>query len=882
MADKNTQPDEASRDQPVDKLTTGLMAVAALSAVVGFGLLFSIWWQSGITDPYEILRVASQEYVSGHPIVAGDLAETVVIESEPEDLTETDSDEQQKPEAELNDFELAKRKREREAKQQREDWLRLREFLVGAGKVARANIESDQRDRRQLIRDAIPHLEKSESSGFPAGRQTEGNRILGEANFSLGRYDQALQSLRKAIELDPTLSRTLSPMLAEAELYSANKAPDRALQTIDQFLAEKSLQPLQVWEGKKIRIRALIDLNRWDDVQTAIVAARQQAGLANVEDPNVKQAQTEFYDNLKLLGAIAEIRKAGQRRKAMTDQRRFFDGLKFPELEKPIVELIELQRDAMPPIPEQAKLWTARAELIAGNNDKALTLLTAVRLHRPLGAEAIVGGLEEIELLANQSRGEEALQTTRYLMREIGDQQGFLPGEVSFTDFRQRVINSLEALRQHGKYEQAIDTARTLAPVFEPTEALIQEAIGYRQWADATQTDGTNLSDQAARGAAQLARKRYRAAGDAFALAASLMFDSEEYLPAQWSAIKAYQDGRHFSRSIALLTPYLRYEARRRQPRGLVAYGRALLAEGDADEAIDALTTCIEEFPRDPLRYDARLLAALAHSENGDMETARELLTENLQDGDLTPQSPAYRDSLFTLAELLYQRGYRTYLQAERAEPKTRLAMLRDNQPTLEEAVNYLDRAVERYKWVPRAESAAYMSARAHILASRWPRIESESPEILDAARRNLRTQADAQLQVALDGFNQLRQHLLSLEDERGLPQREQRLLRNCYVAEADVLREMNRLEEAAVAYHAIEVRYVNEPTSLEAIIGRATCMRELGREEDAKTLIRLANVVLGRIPKEWDGKFDDTTRYDREGWKELLDWMNNRIKDGA
>jgi len=882
VADKDTEQDESSRRKPVDNLTTGLMAVAALSAIAGFGLLFSIWWQSGITDPYEILRVASQEYVNGHPIVAGDLAETVVLESEADDPTEAEPDELPRPDSDLNDFELAKRKREQEAKQQLEDWSRLREFLVGAGKVARANSESDPRDRRQLLRDALPHLKLSESEGFPPGRRTEGNRILGESNFKLGRYDEAIDSLRKAIQLDPTLSRTLSPLLAEAELYSANKAPDRALDTINQFLTEKSLQPSQIWAGEKIRIRALIDLSRWDDAQAAIVTAHKEANVANVEDPNVKQAQLEYYNDLKLLGAIAEIRKAEQRRSQISDQDRYAHGLKFPELEKPILELNELQRDAMPPIPEQAKLWTARAELIAGKNDAALTLLTAVRLHRPLGPEAIVGGLEEIEMLADQSRGEEVLQTTRYLMREIGDQQGFLPGEVSFADFRQRLINSLEELRQHGRYEHAIDTARTLPPVFEPTEALIQEAIGYRRWADATQTDGTNLSDQAARGAAQLARSRYRAAGDAFAHAATLMFDSEEYLPAQWSAIKAYQDGRHFSRSIALLEPYLRYEARRRQPRGLVAYGRALLAEGNADEAIDALTTCIEEFPRDPLRYDARLLAALAHSENGDMEAARQLLTENLQDGDLTPQSPAYRDSLFTLAELLYARGNRTYLEAERAPPKQRLEMLRDNQPTLEDAVNYLDRAVERYKWVPRAESAAYMSARAHILASRWPRIESESPEILDTAKRSLRTRADAQLQIALDGFNQLRQHLLSQEDERGLPVREQRLLRNCYIAEADVLREMNRLEEAAVAYMAIEVRYMNEPTSLEAIIGRATCMRELGREDDARTLIRLANVILGRIPKEWDGKFADTTRYDRNGWKELLDWMNNRQNDGG
>ncbi len=379
-----------------------------------------------------------------------------------------------------------------------------------------------------------------------------------------------------------------------------------------------------------------------------------------------------------------------------------------------------------------------------------------------------------------------------------------------------------------------------------------------------------------------MARSRYRAAGDAFAKAAELLFDTEDYLPTQWSAIEAYQKGRHFSRSIALLNPYLRYEQRRRQPRGLVAYGRALLATGEADRAIQALSTCVDEYPRDPLRYDARLLAALGHSENGDLDTARQLLTDNLQDGSLTPQSPAWRDSLFTLAELLYQRGYRTYLEAEQVDIPDRLEMLRKNQPTLEEAVKFLDQAVERYKWIPRAESAAYMSARAHILASRWPRLESESPEILDAARRSLRTRSDAQLQVALDGFTKLRKHLLSREDENGLPIREQQLLRNCYVAEADVLREMDRLDEAAIAYLAVEHRYMNEPTALEAIIGRANCMRDLGRADEADMLIRQASVILGRIPQEWNGRFEETTRYNRDRWEELLTWMNNRLDDNG
>ncbi|MCH5375178.1 MAG: hypothetical protein JJ992_14495, partial [Planctomycetes bacterium] len=284
------------------------------------------------------------------------------------------------------------------------------------------------------------------------------------------------------------------------------------------------------------------------------------------------------------------------------------------------------------------------------------------------------------------------------------------------------------------------------------------------------------------------------------------------------------------------------------------------------------------EYPRDPLRYDARLLAALAYAEKSDVENAKRLLQDNLQDGELTPQSPAWRDSLMTLGELLYQRGYRNHLAAQQSTPSEQLQRLRDNQPILEEAIRRLDEAVERYWPVPRAAAAAYLAAKTREMSSQLPRVESELPEILDAARRALQHQADQQLEVSLDGFVRLRRHLARQEEDRRLPETEQSLLRNCLMAEADVLRDMNRVEEASSAYRMVELRYMNEPTALEAIMGRIACARALGRSREAELLVRQANAVLQRIPREMDEQFVMTTRYDRPGWEDYLGWMNQRI----
>ena len=256
-----------------------------------------------------------------------------------------------------------------------------------------------------------------------------------------------------------------------------------------------------------------------------------------------------------------------------------------------------------------------------------------------------------------------------------------------------------------------------MTPVFDLSDALTQEGIGYRQWASATLLDAEDRRGRVPANAAALARTRYRAAGDAFAQAAELRFDTDEYLATQWSAIDSYQKARHFGQSLRLLEPYLRYEEPRRLPRGLLAQGRALMAEDKPDAAIGRCARVISSILATRSDTTARLLAALAHAETGELEQARALLTDNLQDGELTPQSPAWRDSLFSLGEFLYERGYRNFLLAKQADEAENCQRYRDNQPILQEAVRYLDEAVDRYWPMPRAESAAYFAARARVMA---------------------------------------------------------------------------------------------------------------------------------------------------------------------
>ncbi|TWU50892.1 Tetratricopeptide repeat protein [Rubripirellula tenax] len=884
------KPDDsaATPARPSDKVTTMLMMGAALAAIGGFAVLFSLWWRSGVTDSYEILRIAAQEFVAGRPILAGELAETVRFAGEI-DKPDANAEEQAPPEGEAppepelppNDPDAEPTAEEIAAAEEAErfqEWVRLRDFLVGAGKVAKAQALADFRERRQQLIEAAAALAAAQKSGFPAGRQTEGHRMLGEAYFQLGRYADAAETLSEAVRLDPTLRRPLLPTIAESQLRTRGPSIEPALATIEEHIADGSLNVQQAWAAELIRLRALVELKRYAQAKEGITTA-----LSKPANPDVllQAEEADFRDEVRLLAAIINVQQATTRYGAMPNDPSENRSQAITDLADTMNTLGELQREAPPKTSAMARLWLARSFLIQGELDEGLSHLTSVRGQRPFAAEGILGGLEEIELLAHQGRGVEVLQTTRYMMREIGDESGFDADAVTFDEFKRRMFSAIEALRQTGDFANAIDTARSLPPLFDKADALMQEAVGYSEWADATLREGTNVSGQVVRAASILARSRYRASGDAYAQAAELKFDTEQYVSAQWSAIEAYQKGRHFRRSVRLLEPYLRYEQRTRQPRGLVAYGRALLAEGDENKAIAALEECIVEYPRDPLRYDARLLIAQAHAERREPEKAIKYLMDNLRDGELTPQSPAWRDSLIQLGEMRYEEAFRNHLAAEQGTPAQRIELMRQNQPILEEAIRYLEQSVERYG-IPNALNAAYLAARAHSLAADWPRIEAESPEILDAAKRSLRAQADQELQVALNSFIDLRTDLAAREEELRLPFNEEAILRNCFLAEAETLKRMNRFDDAATAYRTIELRYMNEPTALEAILGRAACMNEMGRPDESNLLVRQASIVLGRIPNEWNDRFAETTRFDRLGWEQYLAWMNTRIENGG
>ena len=203
-----------------DLVTIGLLLAAALVSIGGFSLLFSTWWTNDVREPESVLRLASREFVEGRPIVAGKLAELAELEAadSPSEPLEMSSD---TPAAAVEAQRMIEAAAD-QARIERLNLIRLRDFLIGVGKAAEGSRERIPREQRRFYRAAVPYLELARYHGFPQGRRTQGYQTLGEVYFHLGRFDDAVINLNQAVENEPLLERQLLPMIAESQ-YRAKK-----------------------------------------------------------------------------------------------------------------------------------------------------------------------------------------------------------------------------------------------------------------------------------------------------------------------------------------------------------------------------------------------------------------------------------------------------------------------------------------------------------------------------------------------------------------------------------------------------------------------------------------------------------------------------------
>jgi TolA-binding protein len=374
------------------------------------------------------------------------------------------------------------------------------------------------------------------------------------------------------------------------------------------------------------------------------------------------------------------------------------------------------------------------------------------------------------------------------------------------------------------------------------------------------------------------ARQHWRQAGALWHKLAMLDTASRQYVDHLAKSAEDFRRGQGYEQAVVVFRQLLDQEPQNGEPEALVGLGESLLALDKTDEALAALASCRDAYPRHPVAYRARLLASTALIEKNQLSAAQELLSDNLYGFSLAPQSVDWRDTLFALGALLYR-------QAQDLESKSRLvgidrtasegrreglALLEQAHTAFEDAVRTLTEAIERYPEAPQVTETRYRIAEAHRQAAKLPRKRLLNVTIQTSIAA-LHRQMHDDLQAAVDGYSSLITTLSDRDGSQHLPL-EAAILRNCYFGRADALFDMARYEDAIQAYSAATNRYQHEPESLEAYVQIASCYRRLGRASEARRTLEQARVVLQRIRPDVD--FAKTTRLARQDWGQLLDWL--------
>jgi tetratricopeptide (TPR) repeat protein len=735
-----------------------------------------------------------------------------------------------------------------------------------------AHLRPDHESRREAHRLAAGLLQQALDQGLPEELWELAILETAENLNCAGRYAQTIRVLDAAVDSGLTPGPQIERPLAEA--YSRTPNPDwaKALAYADRRLARNDLAPHEREAASLDRAEMLLGLNRDEEARRALDA------LAGSRNPLPTRLLV-----LRVRLALDEI----ERQRAPPGEP---NGASPAEnlLDQALMLIQEIQKRDAIDRPERRAADYLEGVVLRERGEYAAALDVFSAVHRLHFADpsGLAAGMNEGELLQHLDRHEDALDAFRRLLSETPTPAEYSNAWISLDGFRARLLAAYARWLGQQKFAEAIALARDLSPWFPPGRAMSLQGEARTEWAQREReaAEAAPFAERAEHEAA--ARKQFRLAGVAYARTAAMRQSSREFPDDIWRSAESYLRGHDFKHAARMFRLYLSQEVKPRRPDAQVYLGEALLSLGELDQALEMFAAALATDPQHPANYRARILAAQASHEKGDVEQAKASLRANLENESLAPQSLEWRDSLFLLGELLYREA--SALEAESRklgvdgnDPEANQAGLDKLQRAYEacrEATGFLSEAIQRYPSAPQTIRAWYFLAEAHREAAKYPR-KRRASLALEVTRLSVEREMQADLTRAVEAYNRLIELLAGRERTEelanagaGLTAIESAMLRNAYFGSADALFDLGRYDEAIRAYTLAANRYQNEPAALEAFVQIASCHRRMRRPGEAKGVLEQAKVVLARIGPEVD--FERTTRYGRNQWDELLNLL--------
>jgi len=713
------------------------------------------------------------------------------------------------------------------------------------------------------------HLQKSKKIGFPRGYEGLGNFLLGKVLVMLFRGSEAMEPLDAAIAEWPSGRVDSLERLIDIEL--AEEKPDFEL------LRER--------------------LHQWDALAGLTKDERELAGIKRIEvelaagqsDAAEQVAKSvpddsRYAVNAKYLMALTELKH----QQSLATQNK-------PEFESILKVMQDVSRELIVDnrTRRRSKYYSGLIYLTIEQPIAAMTTFSALRQEFPQTVESTAATIEEIQALIALNRYEDASRTLKLLTDQFGDLSWYQNHWMPLKAMRDRTNELGQELVKAKAYPELISFAEHLPPFNERVDKLKLLAVGYQRWAlslkekalgidpllDIRNAKRTRESDASTD---ERQQQLFSKAAQFFKELAIHELRSPEYSDLIWSAIDSSQAAGELTQSNAMIANNMAYEPRDRQPRSILKIAENHFAMQELESALIQLQRCINQHPEHPLSYQARLNAARILSEQSQFDQAIDYLDKNLYASQLTPESPVWRESFFELGKIHFQRGEKQHAEGDALQYETtslqknkRIEKLEASNTQFIKSIACLEEWIKRYPEDSRRFETMYAIGQAYQMAAQWNTVQINEKLLNSDEQIRSRVQEKRKLlDSARKTFKEIRDGMNSSKDLAVLDVAQQRLLRNSYFAEADLMFQSKDYEGALATYRNIANRLANEPEAMEALSQAADCLKRLGREEESRRVIAQARHVLEQIPAQRDQQFVSFTRFSRNEWSKHLDWM--------
>ena len=409
-------------------------------------------------------------------------------------------------------------------------------------------------------------------------------------------------------------------------------------------------------------------------------------------------------------------------------------------------------------------------------------------------------------------------QTFDNLRRNPGYALLWLPREAIV----QRSADMVRSDIEKHNHADALRLLEMLNGVMPPAERVRLAGENHESWAAMLQAQADTTFGEQGEELAREAELQRRSAGAAFAALAQLVSDTQEFSELLWRGAENYRLGRDHRRAVVEYRKFIRANFIARRPEVNLRLGEMYLHLNILDEAAYVLEEALRDHPAHLLVPQIRLVLSYVYREQREWEKAKALLQLNLI-GDAAPTSVTYRDAMFELGKISFERG------------------------DLDSAIPYLENAIRVHPQAVQAADANYTLGLAYMRQAER-RLGELPDDPTEAVRRAAESFAQTSRHRALQYFERAEAILTERLQTMGLTTAERLMLRNAHFKICTTLLRLEQYEQAIPRLNTAATMYQDREESLDALIKMAVALRMVGREAESQTELRRAEVILNQL----------------------------------